>query len=101
MSNDRAAGDPSGAVIVAVIVIALVMVGVALTAWIGGRASTSADTVTVVRTGVTGGSTTLAPSNVSAGVAAGAHDYVQFGCAQCHGIGGVRGVSPDVPARGP
>jgi cbb3-type cytochrome c oxidase subunit III len=31
-------------------------------------------------------------------VAAGAHDYNQFACAQCHGIGGVGGVSADVPA---
>ena len=32
-------------------------------------------------------------------VAAGAHDFVQFACAQCHGAAAVRGgVSPDVPA---
>ena len=35
---------------------------------------------------------------VSDTVAAGAHAFVQFGCAQCHGDGGVGGVSPDVPA---
>jgi mono/diheme cytochrome c family protein len=31
-------------------------------------------------------------------VAAGAHDFVQFACAQCHGDNGRGGVSPDVPA---
>jgi mono/diheme cytochrome c family protein len=31
-------------------------------------------------------------------VAAGAHDFVQFACAQCHGDRGRGGVSPDVPA---
>ena len=31
-------------------------------------------------------------------VAAGAHDFVQFACAQCHGMQGRGGVSPDVPA---
>jgi mono/diheme cytochrome c family protein len=31
-------------------------------------------------------------------VAAGAHDFVQFACAQCHGLSGHGGVSPDVPA---
>jgi mono/diheme cytochrome c family protein len=31
-------------------------------------------------------------------VAAGAHDFVQFACAQCHGELGRGGVSPDVPA---
>jgi mono/diheme cytochrome c family protein len=32
-------------------------------------------------------------------VAAGAHDYVQFACAQCHGEQGRGGVAPAVPAR--
>jgi mono/diheme cytochrome c family protein len=31
-------------------------------------------------------------------VAAGAHDFVQFACVQCHGLSGQGGVSPDVPA---
>jgi cbb3-type cytochrome c oxidase subunit III len=35
---------------------------------------------------------------VSDVAAAGARDYNQFACAQCHGIGGVGGVSADVPA---
>jgi mono/diheme cytochrome c family protein len=35
---------------------------------------------------------------VSEPVAAGAHDFVQFACAKCHGDRGRGGVSPDVPA---
>jgi mono/diheme cytochrome c family protein len=35
---------------------------------------------------------------VSPTVAAGAHTFVQFACAQCHGQRGRGGVSPDVPA---
>jgi len=31
-------------------------------------------------------------------VAAGAHEFVQFACAQCHGLNGQGGVSPDVPS---
>jgi mono/diheme cytochrome c family protein len=50
-----------------------------------------------VRTIASGGSTPTS-SNVSAKVAAGARDFTQFACAQCHGIGGVGGVSADVPA---
>jgi cbb3-type cytochrome c oxidase subunit III len=30
-------------------------------------------------------------------IAAGAHDFVQFACSQCHGPRGAGGVSPDVP----
>jgi cbb3-type cytochrome c oxidase subunit III len=35
---------------------------------------------------------------VSPQVAAGGHDFVQFACAQCHGLRGRGGVSPFVPA---
>ena len=84
----------TGAFVFAAVAIVLVIVGVAVTAWLGGRANASGRTTTVVRAA---GSTTPA-SNVSPVVAAGAHDYNQFACAQCHGIGGVGGVSADVPA---
>src|SRR6185312_16820954 len=81
----------------AAIAIVLVIVGVAVTAWLGGRANASGRTATVVRTAGAGGTQTTA-WNVSPIVAAGAHDYNQFACAQCHDIGGVGGVSADVPA---
>jgi cbb3-type cytochrome c oxidase subunit III len=43
-------------------------------------------------------STTTANPPVDPAVAEGAHYFVQFACAQCHGIGGKGGVSPYVPA---
>jgi cbb3-type cytochrome c oxidase subunit III len=49
-----------------------------------------------------GGSATTTSTQSSAAVdpkvAAGAHVFVQFACAQCHGENGQGGVSPDVPA---
>jgi cbb3-type cytochrome c oxidase subunit III len=42
--------------------------------------------------------TTTGSASVDPKVAAGAHAFVQFACAQCHGVGGKGGVSPDVPA---
>ncbi len=38
------------------------------------------------------------PATFDPHVAAGAHVFVQFACAQCHGMQGRGGVSPDVPA---
>ena len=49
--------------------------------------------MTVVGTVPNGGATSVSPS-----VAAGAHDFVVFACAQCHGDRGRGGVSADVPA---
>jgi mono/diheme cytochrome c family protein len=96
MSSDRASGGLTGAFVFAAIAIMLVIVGVGITAWLGGRANASGRTATIVRTTAAGATTSA--SNVSDVVAAGAHDYNQFACAQCHGIGGVGGVSADVPA---
>ena len=42
--------------------------------------------------------TTSTVAVVDPHVAAGAHDFVVFACAQCHGLNGQGGVSPDVPA---
>ena len=42
--------------------------------------------------------TTASSAAVDPSVAAGAHDFVGFACAQCHGDRGRGGVSPDVPA---
>jgi mono/diheme cytochrome c family protein len=50
-------------------------------------------TVTVVGTVPNGGATSVSPT-----IAAGAHDFIQFACAQCHGEHGRGGVSSDVPA---
>jgi mono/diheme cytochrome c family protein len=42
--------------------------------------------------------TTTASQTVDPRIAAGAHDFVNFACAQCHGLDGKGGVSPYVPA---
>jgi mono/diheme cytochrome c family protein len=47
---------------------------------------------------VTSTTATLSTAAVDPSVAAGAHDFVQFACAQCHGLQGRGGVSPAVPA---
>jgi cbb3-type cytochrome c oxidase subunit III len=59
----------------------------------GCGTKTVTKTVTVVGTVPNGGAT-----SVSHSVAAGAHDFTQFACAQCHGDRGRGGVSADVPA---
>jgi len=58
-----------------------------------GGTKTVTRTVTAYGTVPNGGAT-----SVSESVAAGAHDFTQFACAQCHGDRGRGGVSTDVPA---
>jgi len=72
------------------------MVGIALAAWYGGENHAGASTVTVAG-GAQPASEPATGTPVSTAVAAGAHDFVRFGCDQCHGEQGAGGVSPDVP----
>jgi cbb3-type cytochrome c oxidase subunit III len=98
MASGQETGNRSGgggAVGLAAVAIGLVIVAVAITAWLVGRDSASSKT-TIIQRSTT--ATTPAKTTVSPTVAAGAHDFVQFACAQCHGIGGVGGVSADVPS---
>ena len=74
--------------VLVLLVLALVFVGV-LTGWLVGH-STRHTTVATA--------TTVEAGNVDPHVAAGAHSFVQFACAQCHGLQGRGGVSPAVPA---
>jgi mono/diheme cytochrome c family protein len=60
-------------------------------------AAAGCGTKTVTKT-VTVSSSATSGAPVSPAVAAGAHDFVQFACAQCHGERGRGGVSPYVPA---
>ena len=53
---------------------------------------------TTITTQAAASSTTPVTSSVSPRVAAGAHTFVQFACAQCHGFQGRGGVDPAVPA---
>jgi cbb3-type cytochrome c oxidase subunit III len=58
-----------------------------------GRATKSTTSITVAAA-----TTVPAARPVNPHVAAGAHDFVNFACAQCHGLDGRGGVSPAVPA---
>jgi mono/diheme cytochrome c family protein len=78
-------------VLVGGIVVLLLIAVAALVGWAAGHYSNR--TTTVGGTGTTSVSGPVDPK-----VAAGAHDFVQFACAQCHGMNGRGGVSPDVPA---
>ena len=73
------------------VVLALVAVA-ALIGFGAGHYTNRTKTVGVVAAGPSGTATTVDPT-----VAAGAHVFVQFACAQCHGLNGQGGVSPDVP----
>jgi mono/diheme cytochrome c family protein len=88
---------PPAAVVEAAIV--LTALGLALAAgfagWGIGHSTRATKTVTVTAAGQT---TTERPAAVDPRVAAGAHIFVQFACAQCHGLQGSGGVSSDVPA---
>jgi len=83
--------DPENAAAVFVLV-ALVMIGLALLGGVFlGRATKGTSTVAAP-------TTTTSAGPVDPKVAAGAHDFVNFACAQCHGLDGQGGVSPFVPA---
>jgi cbb3-type cytochrome c oxidase subunit III len=80
---------PSLAAVAGVVVLLLV----ALAALIGfGAGHYTNRTKTVGTVAAPAGSTSVDPM-----VAAGAHVFVQFACAQCHGLNGRGGVSPAVP----
>jgi cbb3-type cytochrome c oxidase subunit III len=78
-------------------VVMLLSLGLAFGAGIGGfflgRATKHPKPAAVVAT-----STLAQPATIDPHVAAGAHDFVVFACAQCHGEQGRGGVSTDVPA---
>ena len=76
-------------------VVILVVVTVGIVAWAAGHSTRPADALTATSAGAT---TTAPVEQLDPAVAAGAHDFVQFACAQCHGEQGKGGVSPDVPA---
>jgi mono/diheme cytochrome c family protein len=78
--------------VIFLVVLGLVFVA-AFAGWAVGHSSRHTRTVTAVAAAPTGGSGRVDPH-----VAAGAHDFVQFACAQCHGPQGRGGVSPVVPS---
>jgi mono/diheme cytochrome c family protein len=75
----------------------IAIVSVPVLAYLGGRAANT--TVEPAPPGAsTAATATTGAQPVSATVAAGAHDFVRFGCDECHGMDGTGGVSPDVPS---
>ena len=76
-------------VLVSGIVVVLLVLAAGLIGWAAGHYSNKTTTV---------GAATTSSAAVDPKVAAGAHAFVQFACAQCHGLSGQGGVSPDVPA---
>ncbi|MHB8469170.1 MAG: c-type cytochrome [Gaiellaceae bacterium] len=87
----------SDGLLAALIVAALAFAAaVGVAAWAAGHYTSRTQTITVA-----GAPTHATPSPavpVAPLVAAGAHAFVQFACAQCHGPQGRGGVSPFVPA---
>jgi mono/diheme cytochrome c family protein len=64
---------------------------------VGGLVGVAAKSTNTTTETVTVGTSQVQTAAVDPHVAAGAHDYVQFACAQCHGVQGRGGVSPTVP----
>jgi cbb3-type cytochrome c oxidase subunit III len=88
MSRRRLNPESAGA---AFLLVALLFIGLALLGGVFlGRATKSTTTVSV-------STTTPSSQTVDPKVAAGAHDFVNFACAQCHGLDGKGGPSPYVP----
>jgi cbb3-type cytochrome c oxidase subunit III len=80
--------------LVAAAAVVVLLLGVAaLIGWAAGHYSSSTSTVTV-----TSATQEAQGPRVDPAVAAGAHTFVQFACARCHGQNGRGGVSPNVPA---
>ena len=80
-------------------------VGGAILGWAVGHHGRGTRTVTVAAASTPAGGpvtsaapTTAAGARIDPQVAAGAHIFVQFACAQCHGLQGHGGVSPVVPS---
>jgi mono/diheme cytochrome c family protein len=81
---------------IALALAAAVLVAVGGVIGIAANSGTNTTTQTV-----TVGATPAGTAPVDHNVAAGAHDFVQFACGQCHGEQGRGGVSPAVPALSP
>ena len=73
-----------------------VAIAVGVVAYAAGHYGERTKTVTTQAAGANAKAVTVA--SVSPQVAAGAHTFSQFACAQCHGLQGQGGVDPAVPA---
>ena len=85
---------PAAVAEAAIVLVALFLAFVAgFAGWAVGHSTGHTRTVTV-----SGPASSSPSAPIDPHVAAGAHDFSQFACAQCHGERGRGGVSPDVPA---
>jgi mono/diheme cytochrome c family protein len=85
---------PAAVAEAAIVLIVLFLAFVAgLAGWAVGHSTRHTRTVTVAAPASSSPSAPIDPH-----VAAGAHDFSQFACSQCHGEQGRGGISPDVPA---
>jgi mono/diheme cytochrome c family protein len=73
-------------------------VAVGAVGWAAAHYTNRVHTVTVAVAAPAQAAAPAVATSVSPEVAAGAHVFVQFACAQCHGLQGRGGVSPYVPA---
>jgi mono/diheme cytochrome c family protein len=90
-----------GPLAAALAALAVVLVGGAVAVgWAAGHYTSRSETVTVgaAQPPSPAGPSSTPGARVSPQVAAGGHTFVQFACAQCHGLDGRGGVSPDVPS---
>jgi mono/diheme cytochrome c family protein len=85
--RDTAADAVAGAAVLLAVLLAIAGV---VGGFFFGRASKHASAAPAATASI---SAVVDPS-----IAAGAHDFVQFACAQCHGMQGQGGISPYVPA---
>jgi cbb3-type cytochrome c oxidase subunit III len=77
--------------VLVLLVLGLVAGALAIGVFIGRKTDSSSSAATP-------SGTTVAAQQVDPNVAAGAHTFTAFACAQCHGLNGRGGVSPSVPA---
>ncbi len=89
--RDISAATAEAAIVLIVLFLAFVA---GFAGWAVGHSTRHTRTVTVAASGATSVSSTP----IDPHVAAGAHDFSQFACAQCHGLQGRGGVSPVVPS---
>src|SRR5712691_5473262 len=91
MTVKRRPWDPEAAAAAFLLAALVLIAGALLGGFFLGRATKGTKTVAAATTQTT-------PSNRDPHVAAGAHDFVNFACAQCHGLDGRGGVSQFVPS---
>lgn len=78
--------------------VGMVVAGVVVGFAAGHYTSRVTTVTTVVASAPVAATPSPSPTTVDPTIAAGAHTFVQFACAQCHGALGRGGISPDVPA---